>query len=115
MPVASMVSAPTLRVRTMALPPWNQQQYSFCQPVFDSWPDMRERRRAGSLIVKMGGLGKYMVEGEFESWTCVYDDACALGGDYSDNYYFCYVFQESIMKFIPWDQHSNLGIFQPSR
>jgi len=52
-------------------------------------------------MIEMGGLGQYLIEGKFESWTCVFDDAYALGGDY----YFCYVFQETTMKFIPSEQH----------
>lgn len=105
----TQILGPKLSVSTVGLHLWGQAQYKYCQPVFNSWTDMRARRRNGSLKVKMGGLGELMVEGEYESWVCVYDDACSLGGDD----YFCYVFQERTLQFIPWDQHFNLRIFQP--
>jgi len=56
-------------------------------------------------------LGKLLIPGEFEVWTCVFDDPCALGGDW----YFCYVFKETSKEFVPWDQHFNLNIFQPRK
>ena len=109
LPSAVIVSAPKLSVSTVGFPPWGQPQYRHCQPVFDSWTDMRMQRREGSVVVKTGGLGDLMIDGEYETWTCVYDDACGLGGDY----FFCYVFQEQLQQFVPWDQHFNLRLFQP--
>ena len=44
----------------------------------------------------------------YAAWICVRDDICSLGGDW----YFCYVFEESIEKFVPWDQHFNLKLFE---
>lgn len=67
--------SPTWLPGTSSVPPWNQLQYKFCQPVFDSWADMRRRADEGSLVIKTGGLGKLMVLGKYESWVCVRDDA----------------------------------------
>ena len=100
--------SPTWLPGTSSVPPWNQLQYKFCQPVFDSWADMRRRADEGSLVIKTGGLGKLMVLGKYESWVCVRDDACALAGDY----FFCYVFDEDTNLFVPWDQNFNLNLFR---
>lgn len=89
-------------------PLWNQSQYKYCQPLFDSWRDMRRQLKAGSLRVLTGGLGKLLVEGEYEVWICVHKDPCALGGDF----FFCYVLNERSNKFVSWDQNYNLHLFQ---
>ena len=104
-----LFSPPLSSPSSEVIPPWNQAQYRYCQPAFDSWEDMRVRRREGSLTVKTGGLGNLVVAGEYEAWVCVYDDACGLAGDY----FFCYVFEETTLSFVPWDQHYNLRLFQP--
>ena len=78
------------------------------RPLLESWADMRRRADEGSLVIKTGGLGKLMVLGKYESWVCVRDDACALGGDY----FFCYVFDEATNLFVPWDQNFNLNLFR---
>ena len=57
--------------------------------------------------MKTGGLGKLMVPGEYESWVCVTDDPCALGGDF----FFCYTYNEASKVFVPWEQHSKLKLF----
>ena len=101
--------SPTWLPDSSTVPPWNQLQYKSCQPLFDSWADMRRRLDEGSLVVKTGGLGKLMVPEQFESWVCVRDDACALGGDY----FFCYVFNEVTRLFVAWDQNSKLKLFRP--
>ena len=101
--------SPTWLPDPSTVPPWNQLQYKSCQPLFDSWADMRRRLDEGSLVVKTGGLGKLMVPEQFESWVCVRDDACALGGDY----FFCYVFNEVTRLFVAWDQNSKLKLFRP--
>ena len=101
-------SSPTWVPGSSDVPRWNQTQYKRCQPVFASWQEMRHQIKAGSVKVKIGGLGKLIIPSEYESWMCVHDDACSLGGDW----YFCYVFEESIKKFVPWDQHFNLELFQ---
>ena len=100
--------SPTWLPDTSSVPPWNQLQYKFCQPLFDSWADMRRRLDEGSLVIKTGGLGKLMVLEEYEAWVCVRDDACALGGDD----FFCYVFNEATSVFVPWDQNSKLKLFR---
>ena len=100
--------SPTWLPDTSSVPPWNQLQYKSCQPLFDSWADMRRRLDEGSLVIKTGGLGKLMVLEEYESWVCVRDDACALGGDD----FFCYVFNEATSLFVPWDQNSKLKLFR---
>ena len=50
---------------------------------------MRQQYKAGSLQSRTGGLGNLLIVNKYESWVCVLDDMCPLGGDY----YFCYVFQ----------------------
>ena len=100
--------SPTWLPDTSSVPPWNQLQYKSCQPLFDSWADMRRRLDEGSLVIKTGGLGKLMVLKEYESWVCVRDDACALGGDD----FFCYVFNEATKLIVPWDQNSKLKLFR---
>lgn len=107
--VQTEFSSPLNSPNSGGIPPWNQAQYRYCQPAFDSWEDMRTRRRDGSLTVKAGGLGNLMVAGEYEAWVCVHDDACGLAGDY----FFCYIFEETTSSFVPWDQHYNLRLFQP--
>ena len=57
---------------------------------------------------RTGGLGNLLILNEYESWICVLNDLCSLGGDF----YFCYVFQETTGKFVAWDQHYNLNLFQ---
>ena len=99
--------SPTWVPDTSSVSPWNQLQYKSCQPLFDSWADMRRRLDEGSLVIKTGGLGKLTVPGEYESWVCVHDDACALGTDD----FFCYVFNEATSLFVPWDQNSKLKLF----
>lgn len=103
-------SSPTFTTRSEGIPPWNQSQYKYCQPLFDSWRDMRQEMKTGSLRVFKGGLGGLLVEGEYEVWVCAHKDPCALGGDF----FFCYVFQEKTHEFVPWDQHYNLHLFQSS-
>ena len=100
--------SPTWLPDTSSVPAWNQLQYKSCQPLFDSWADMRRRLDEGSLVIKTGGLGKLTVPGEYESWVCVHDDACALGADD----FFCYVFNEATSLFVPWDQNSKLKLFR---
>jgi len=102
-------SSPTWVPSASDVPHWNQTQYKRCQPVFASWQEMQHQVKAGSVKVKTGGLGRLLIPYEYESWICVHDDACSLGGDW----YFCYVFKESIEKFVPWDQHYNLKLFKP--
>ncbi len=106
-PVWDPSMSPTWLPDTSSVPPWNQLQYKSCQPLFDSWADMRRRLDEGSLVIKTGGLSKLMVPEEYESWVCVHDDACALGGDD----FFCYVFNEATSLFVPWDQNSKLKLF----
>ena len=72
---------------------------------------MHSQYKAGSLKVRMGGLGDLLIVNEYESWICVFDDPCSLGGDY----FFCYVFQETSERFVPWDQHYNLKLFRPRK
>ena len=103
-------ASPTFTSRPEGIPPWNQSQYKYCQPLFDSWRDMRRQIKAGSLRVFTGGLGGLMVEGEYEVWVCAHKDPCALGGDF----FFCYVLQEQTQRFVPWDQHYMLHLFQSS-
>ena len=109
-PATTYQSSPTFETRPEGFPPWNQSQYKYCQPLFDSWRDMRRQIKAGSLKVITGGLGRLIVEGEYEVWVCAHKDPCALGGDF----FFCYVFQEKTHKFVPWDQHYMLHLFQSS-
>ena len=104
-------SSPTWTPSSSDVPPWNQSQYKRCQPAFTSWQEMRRQISDRSVQVKTGGLGALLIPGEYESWVCVYEDACALGGDW----YFCYVFQESTQKFVTWDQHFNLNLSQPRK
>ena len=104
-------SSPTWTPSPGSIPSWNQAQYKHCQPVFNSWSDLRQQYKSGSLQARTGGLGNLLIVNEYESWVCVFDDICSLGGDY----YFCYVFQETGEKFVPWDQHFKLNLFQPRR
>ena len=78
-PTWNYQSSPTFTTRPEGIPPWNQSQYKYCQPLFDSWRDMRRQIKAGSLRVFTGGLGGLMVEGEYEVWVCAHKDPCALG------------------------------------
>ena len=96
---------------TGSVPPWNQKQYKYCQPLFDGWSDLRNQMRAGSLVLFTGGLGLLMIEDEYEAWVCPRGDPCALGGDR----FFCYVYNEQTAKFVPWDQHFNLNLFPPMK
>ena len=102
-------SSPTWAHSSDSIPAWNQAQYRHCKPVFDSWQELRQQYKAGSLKARTGGLGNLLIVNEYESWVCVFDDMCSLGGDY----FFCYVFQETSETFVPWDQHFNLKLFLP--
>jgi len=101
--------SPAFRDNATDVPRWNQRQYRHCQPVVDSWSDLRQKFAEGSLVMKTGGLGTLSVAHEYEVWVCFLDDACSLGGDY----FFCYVFEENTQTFVPWDQHFKLKLFQP--
>jgi len=102
------MKSPTWTPSSNDIPAWNQSQYKHCQPVFNSWQDLRKGFQAGSLMARTGGLGNLLILNEYESWICVLNDLCSLGGDF----YFCYVFQETTGKFVAWDQHYNLNLFQ---
>ena len=102
------MKSPTWTPSSNDIPAWNQSQYKHCQPVFNSWRDLRRQFQAGSLMARTGGLGDLMIINEYESWICVLNDLCSLGGDF----YFCYVFQETTEKFVAWDQHYKLHLFQ---
>jgi len=104
-------SSVTWAPRSSDVPAWNQLQHKHCQPIFTSWPELRQQIKGGGLQAKIGGLGQLLIPGEYEVWICVFDDACALGGDW----YFCYVHEETTEKFVPWDQHFNLRLFQPRK
>ena len=104
-------SSVTWAPSSSVVPAWNQSQHKLCQPIFDSWQELDQKIKTGAVNVKMGGLGKLLVPDRYEVWICVFDDACALGGDW----YFCYVLDETSKKFVPWDQNFNLNLFQPRK
>ena len=57
---------------------------------------------------RTGGLGNLIIANVYESWVCALNDLCSLGGDF----FFCYVFHEKAQKFVSWDQHYKLHLFQ---
>ena len=72
-----------------------------------------------------GGLGKLMVEREFEVWVCLEKPQCISGiVERSDYHYLvdwsttsryqnfmCYVYNEKTRRFIPWAAQSVLMLF----
>ena len=103
-------SSPTWAASSSRIPSWNQTQHKHCQPIFASWQDLRAQFKSG-LLARTGGLGKLMIPYVYETWVCVVNDLCSLGGDQ----FFCYVFDERMERFVPWDQHFKLQLFEPPK
>ena len=101
--------SPTWLPDTSSVPPWNQLQYKSCQPLFDSWADMRRRLDEGSLVIKTGGLGKLMEIHGYETWQCLLFHSCAT--DPRDPW-FCFVYHETNKVFTPWGQNARLKLVE---
>ena len=64
-------ASPAYDGQSAGVPAWNQSQYKHCLPGFQAWEDMRRRHESGSLVAKVGGLGRLMVPNQYESWVCM--------------------------------------------
>ena len=77
----------------------------------DSWDNLYEGYKKGEIVYTKGNLDRRAVPGTFESFVCVYGDACAT--DLIDNF-FCYVHHELQRKFVSWGPNTVLK-FVPMR
>jgi len=88
---------------------WGQdQRYLFCSLPMKWGEILKARFTNCSMSFKTGGLGNMLVKESFESWLCLQDHPCA--SNYPQDPYFCFVYDEQMMRFVPWGENAELQL-----
>ena len=88
---------------------WGQDQRYLSCSLPMKWGEILKARFTNcSVSFKTGGLGNLLVKESFESWLCLYDHPCA--SNYKHDPYFCFVYDEQMMRFVPWGENAELQL-----
>ena len=79
--------------------PWGRPGHVHCEQPY-SWSEVLHEYKD---IKKVGGLGKLLVRGGYETWICILGHLC---GDP----YFCWVYHEADKVFTPWGTNNELKL-----
>jgi hypothetical protein len=80
------------------------QKYPYCTCT-RSWQEIVQEIVQSEPRTRMGGLGKFMLDGRYEVWVCLQDNTCSTLEDL-----FCYVFNEQKFIFEAWGFNSELKV-----
>ena len=70
-----------------------------------TWAEVRDG--VGKGVMQTGGLGKMMIDGEWEVWMCGSQLPCAL----AKNDWVCFTYNEIHGQFVPWGYNRRLRLF----
>ena len=84
-------------------------EYDHCKQEL-SWKELLRGNRTGEITFEMGGLGRRMKRGGYETWQCICNHYCAT--DTADPW-FCFVYHETQQVFTPWGPNSKLKMVPP--
>ena len=85
---------------------WGKQEYVHCVQPY-TWRELVYGYKNSRVVYKVGGLGRLLEEGGYQTWQCFPDHYCAT--DDSDPW-FCFVYHETEKVFTPWGENSRLEL-----
>ena len=90
---------------------WGDAHHAHCVQPY-SWDELLHgyKDKNISTSFKMGGLGKLVEEGGYETWLCFKDHFCAVD---PTNPWFCFVYHETNQVFTPWGENNQLKLVGP--
>jgi hypothetical protein len=69
-----------------------------------TWDELMHGYKGGYIPYKVGGLGKLLEPGGYETWVCLLNDhPCG-------NPHYCWVYHETDKVFTPWGTNTELGL-----
>ena len=116
-PMTQTPSPPCPPTQTPSPPPpsptynkeWGKPEYDHCGQEL-SWKELLRGHHEGEVKFEMGGLGRRMQKGGYETWQCICNHHCAT--DTADPW-FCFVYHETQQVFTPWGPNSKLKMVPP--
>ena len=82
---------------------WGRPGHSHCVQPY-AWDELVDGYKDKYILYKMGGLGKRLEPGGYQTWVCLLDDhPCG------DPHY-CWVYHETDKVFMPWGTNTELGL-----
>jgi len=82
---------------------WGRPGHAHCVQPY-TWDELVDGYKDKHIPYKLGGLGKRLEPGGYETWVCLLDDhPCG------DPHY-CWVFHETRKVFTPWGTNTELGL-----
>ena len=82
---------------------WGRPGHSHCVQPY-TWHELVDGYKDKYIPYKMGGLGKRLEPGGYQTWVCLLDDhPCG------DPHY-CWVYHETDKVFTPWGTNTELGL-----
>ena len=81
---------------------WGRPGYVHCEQPY-SWSEVLHGYKDSKIAAKVGGLGKLLVRGGYETWICILGHFC---GDP----YFCWVYHEADKVFTHWGTNGELKL-----
>ena len=90
---------------------WGKPEYVHCVQPY-TWYELVYGYKNSSVAFKVGGLGKLLEKGGYQTWQCFPDHYCAT--DAIDPW-FCFVYHETEKVFTPWGENAGLELVKSSR
>ena len=82
---------------------WGRPGHSHCVQPY-TWDELVDGYKDKYIPYKIGGLGKRLEPGGYQTWVCLLDDhPCG------DPHY-CWVYHETDKVFMPWGTNTELGL-----
>lgn len=85
---------------------WGSPEYAHCVQPY-SWDELVHGYKDSRVVFKVGGLGRLLEKGGYETWQCFQNHYCAID---LDNPWFCFVYHETEKVFTPWGENSKLRL-----